>query len=82
MFRPSKKQIELLRHTLGLSQGSTEYRNHFCADVGHDDYEDLMELCREGYMYKVEKQPDWTEGVFFMATNEGKAIARSVRQRK
>ena len=80
MFRPSKKQVDLMKHALGLDRGETDYRNHFCAEEGHEDYEDLLELCREGLMYRVTIQPNWVEGQFFMVNNEGKAYCKGIRK--
>lgn len=76
MFRPSKQQMQIMRHALGLGDGGKEYRNHFVAGEGHADQEDLLELCRENLMYRVPNPPSWIEGDLFMVNNEGKALVR------
>lgn len=51
------RQIELARHALGLENGQAEsYRNHFCADPGHADYDDWMAMVQAGDARKL----DWT----------------------
>ena len=50
--RVTQEQLDILRHTVGLDKGTKPYRNHFAADPGHEDYDDLTELCTMGLMIK------------------------------
>lgn len=67
---------KLLRHTLGLDQSATSYRNRFVAGEGHSDMPLIRELVDGGYMAE-RKLPDWcSEGDrLFMATDAGKQEA-------
>lgn len=47
--RMTDRQIELARHALGLGNGRRQsYRNYFTAGVGHNDYEEWLEMSRIG----------------------------------
>lgn len=45
------RQREIARHMLGLKDGNRKsYRNRFVADIGHHDYEVLIEMLLAGYL--------------------------------
>ena len=46
----TQKQLDLMRHTCGISQTGRPYRNHFSADDGHSDINDLYALAGMGLM--------------------------------
>lgn len=71
--KPSNNQLTIMRHALGLTRGETVYRNHFCVDEGHHDLDDILELCEEGLMHKIDTPAAWVDCTVFMVTNEGKA---------
>lgn len=77
--QPTKRQIELLWHALGLSSNQREpFRNFFHAGPGHWDMPDLEALETAGLMTRF-KRPSFVEqdAIFFGATDEGKALAIS-----
>lgn len=72
----TEKHRKLLRHTLGLDQSATPYRNRFVAGDGHSDMPLIRDLVDWGYMAE-RKLPNWcSEGDrLFMATEAGKQAA-------
>ena len=71
--RVTKKQIDLMAHTLGGRKPKKWYRNHFCAGTGHQDMADLEELEKLGLM-KRRPTPTFCreDDIFFFVTDEGK----------
>ena len=43
----NEKERHVMEHSLGWPKN---YRNHFCASKGHDDWETLQALCERGLM--------------------------------
>jgi hypothetical protein len=76
---PTEYQIELLHHTLGLSEQRREsYRNHFVAGNGHSDMRHLEELEQAGLMERRRTPQFLPDGdVVFAATDAGRALAVS-----
>lgn len=73
----SKYQIELLHHTLGLSERRREsYRNHFVAGSGHSDMPHLEALERAGLMER-RRTPKFCDpaDIVFAATDAGLELA-------
>ena len=70
-------QIELLQHTLGLSEQRREsYRNHFVAGNGHSDMRHLEALERAGLMERRPAPPFLHDGdIVFAATDAGRETA-------
>lgn len=70
-------QLHILRHSLGLDdQGrGKEYRNHYCADVGHRGWDDLMILCQLGLMEDHGVVPMWGGSHGLSVTDKGRSEA-------
>lgn len=70
-------QIELLQHTLGLSEHRREpYRNHFVAGNRHSDMRHLEALERAGLMERRRSPGFLADGdIVFAATDTGREIA-------
>jgi len=81
-YKPTVEQMKLLKHTLGLDNEKSDYRNHFVAGPGHTDMPDLLILEEEGMMYRA-KTPAWIheKDILFMASNEGKAMCKGIRRK-
>lgn len=73
----SQYQIELLHHTLGLSERNREpYRNHFVAGNGHSDMRHLEALERAGLMERRRSPSFLADGdIVFAATDAGREAA-------
>ncbi len=48
----SPKQIELMLHSLGLTNSKKSYRNHFAAAPNTDDHIEILKLVELGFMKK------------------------------
>lgn len=74
-FEPlvSARQLQILRHTLGISQTGKEYRNHF--DPGGKDISDCAALEVLGLMSSFRR--DWLPGPVYQCTEAGRQIALS-----
>jgi len=72
---PTEQELEILRHTLGLKRGDVAYRNHFCADEGHDDMPILQSLETKGLMKR--RSDPLAPGFVFWATAQGIEAARA-----
>ncbi|CAE6899891.1 hypothetical protein [Paraburkholderia domus] len=70
-------QIELLQHTLGLSEQRREsYRNYFVAGHGHSDMRHLEALERSGLMERRRSPAFLADGdIVFAATDAGREAA-------
>lgn len=72
---PNAKQIHVLQHSLGLTYGRDEYRNHFVTGEGSVDYADCMALVDAGLMerrgFSALTGGDWC----FTVTEAGKVVA-------
>ena len=82
MFKPTKEQIRIMRHTLGMEQAGYEYRNHYCAAEGHSAWEDLLILEKELFMRRVHSPAELEKQATFMVTNEGKPWCLKMRKVK
>lgn len=69
------QQRHILRHALGLSQKGKEYRNHFVADEGHDDFPDCERLVALGLMTRHTRA--WVPGTIYCVTDAGREQARA-----
>lgn len=76
MLRPTRRQLDIMRHALGLPHSAEGYRNYFVTGPGSSDYSHIQELCQEGYMRRVENAqlPEGDE--CYMVTNEGKDLCK------
>lgn len=70
-------QLELLQHTLGLSEERREsYRNYFVAGSGHSDMRHLEALERAGLMERRRSPKFLVDGdIVFAATDAGRDAA-------
>ena len=75
----TKAHMHILRHTLGINDHGTGYRNHFCAGEDHPEWDDLLFLEKEGWMRRVASPPDLEQQAIFYATNEGKELCKGIR---
>ncbi|CAG2132253.1 hypothetical protein [Cupriavidus numazuensis] len=76
-MQPTKAQIGLLQHTLGINEHRREpYRNHFVASQGHHDMADLEQLEAAGLMIRGHR-PGFLPGdsIVFYTTEAGRALA-------
>lgn len=73
----TRYEIELLQHTLGLSEQRREpYRNHFVAGEGHNDMRHLESLERAGLMERRRSPRFLSAGdIVFAATDAGREAA-------
>jgi len=79
-YKPTKKQIEIMKHALGLAWGETDYRNHFCAAEGHADWEELLKLESECLMRRIHHPRELEKQATFMVTNDGKEFCKGIRR--
>lgn len=70
----SDAQLQVLRHTLGLTNSKTVYRNYFFAEPGHHDWEHLLVLEKLGLMQR--RRNTFSTMVMFQATEAGEALAK------
>lgn len=79
MNQPSKEQLDIIWHTLGLSPEQRESnRNHYVAGPGHYAQPILQALVEQGLMYQAKRPLFLHEGdEVFAVTDEGKQIALS-----
>ena len=68
-------QIHILRHSLGLTRGTTEYRNHFVA--GGKDIKACRDLTAAGMMEEHPPREVSGGSPFFTVTEAGKQAARA-----
>lgn len=68
----SVKGRDILRHALGLSRGTTAYRNHYVAGPGHDCMPELLALESSGLVERVPAPSFYsTEDIVFRVTPAG-----------
>lgn len=75
--KPTQRQVELLHHTLGLSEDRRDpYRNYFVAGPGHHDMPDLEALEALGLMARSPTPKFCADGdIVFRTTDAGRALA-------
>ncbi|MCP4569012.1 MAG: hypothetical protein GY841_15670 [FCB group bacterium] len=79
---PTFCQIDLMFHTLGGNASAQWNRNHFAASPGHNDYEDLEILEKNGYMERIKSPPFMPEtSITFIVTEKGKVFLRQLEQK-
>lgn len=68
------KQRELARHALGLpNKKNMSYRNHFCIDVGSDDYDQWEDLVSKGLAVKALGGKNWSVDFFYLTLEGAKS---------
>jgi hypothetical protein len=74
----TERQIDILRHALGLNRGKEAYRNHFVTGKGSSDYADCCALVETGLMV-YRKGNELTGGDdLFQVTEAGRRVAEGV----
>lgn len=74
----TKRQLEILKHSVGFDSRQPGFRNHFCAAIGNDeDYETCRELERMGLMEAGMKINGGTCQYFLVNRAGGEAIGLS-----
>ncbi len=75
---PTKSQLHILRHSLGLDDSGrgTEFRNHFCTGPGTTDWPDIEALIALGLMENKGEVSMWGNNYGIVVTEAGKAVAR------
>ena len=73
------KQLQILRHSLGLRDDGKgrEYRNHFVTGEGSDDYPSCVALVDAGLMTRCKGNALTGGDDVFYATDAGKDAARA-----
>jgi len=66
----SQEQLEIMRHTVGLDNNETPYRNHFVTGEYADNYQCLRDIEAQGLMKSYTRSfcPD---DVIFALTEDG-----------
>lgn len=72
-FQITDLQREILRHTLGLNRGRSEYRNRFVTGEGSKDFADCEALVIAGLMTR--HSLDWIPDFAYVATDMGRKAA-------
>lgn len=76
----TERQRQLARHALGFpNKKKRSYRNHFCAGVGHVDYEDWVAMVTNGDAVKRDG-PHWGGDSMFHLTLQGALQARDPKE--
>jgi hypothetical protein len=68
----TERECEIIRHTLGLDNSKTAYRNTFNAEKGSPDYEVLESLVKRGFMIKDEYL--WIPGWIYRCTDKARKL--------
>ena len=70
------EQHDILRHSLGLTRGDREYRNHFVTCPGTTDFPHCEALVSAGLMTKYAGSELSGGAPIYVVTDAGKAVAR------
>lgn len=70
------RQRDILRHSLGIKEGDTPYRNHFVTGPGSDDYDDCCALVEQELMIMHRGSEISGGDPIFVVTSAGQAVAR------
>lgn len=76
----TKAQRHILRHSLGLTRGKREYRNHFVTGPGSKDHDDCMALTEMGLMTRRAGNELSGGDDVFTVTDAGKDAARAAHE--
>ncbi len=71
----SSTQLQILRHSLGLTRGKDMYRNHFVTGEGSLDHPDCMALVEMGLMTRRSGNELSGGDDVFRVTDTGKVVA-------
>ena len=68
----TEKQLNIIRHALGIEYGGEPYRNYYYTAPGSKGYEECRKLEEEGFMAGTEDSLDITpERYIFKVTKSG-----------
>lgn len=80
MSETTKAEIDLMRHSLGLSQSAKPYRNYFAATPMHSDMPTIRSLISKGMMFQGATRPSaHGDMTFYHVTDEGCALLGTTR---
>lgn len=75
MIEVTKSELHVMEHATAWPK---QYRNHFCASEGHDDWNTLQALCARGLMCVGRKPGPLSGGdTVFIVTEQGVEALRS-----
>ena len=67
------KALTIMANCLGLNKHTTEYRNHYCIDEGHVNWDMVQYLVSQELM--IENKPYEPSGrIFFSLTDKGRGV--------
>ncbi len=70
-YKPTDRELEIIKHSLGLNREKIEYRNYFNTGIGSDDFDDCENLYKNKLMNRLEKSKLFP-GYFYIVTDLGK----------
>lgn len=74
----NENQRTILRHALGITRSSSEYRNHFVCGKGHVDFDDCEDLVNKNLMVRYDPNELFGVNYCYVATEEGKIAAKQL----
>lgn len=79
MSNHTQRQVEVLRHALGLKADGSgrSYRRHFVTGPGSNDFDDCEALVASGAMTKRAGSPLSGGDPVYLVTDAGAAIAKA-----
>ena len=80
LIHVSEEEAHILLHSLGLTRGTEEYRNHFVTGEDTVDYPHCMALVEKGLMTRRDGSPHFGGGFVFFVTEAGKQEARRIKE--
>jgi hypothetical protein len=80
LIHVSEEEAHILLHSLGLTRGTEEYRNHFVTGEDSVDYPHCMALVEKGLMTRRDGSPHFGGGFVFFVTEAGKQEARRIKE--
>lgn len=74
----NENQRTILRHALGITRSSSEYRNHFVCGKGHVDFDDCEDLVNKNLMVRYDPNELFGGNYCYVVTEEGKIAAKQL----
>lgn len=71
------RELEVLRHSLGLNRSKRAYRNHFAATPGSEDFKTCCALVERGLMVTTRLEETDSPCRMFAVTPAGEAAVRA-----
>lgn len=79
MTETSERELDIIRHSLGMTKpGKRPYRNFFAADPGHTDMPTVDGLVGKGLMFKGQTEPGGSMS-FYHVSEAGCALVGTTR---